>query len=375
MKIGFFTDTYTPQINGVVTSIQTFKKQLEKRGHEVYVFAPSPKQKSDTKKIIRFPSVKFIFQPEMRIAFPYSGEALNIIKKINLDIIHAHDPFSIGLFGMWVAKKYKIPFVHTYHTLYPEYVHYIWEAKFTKELAKRLSKDFCNNFNLIIAPSTKIKKFLKAWGVSKSIEILPSGVDLKGSTKPSSKLREKYKILPKEKVLIFVGRLGKEKNIELLIKALKKVKTPNVKLLIVGDGPYRSQLEELTEKEHLKDRVVFSGYLPKEEVVLAYKSSKIFIFSSKTETQGLVIAEAMSVGLPVVAVSDLAIADMVKDKKNGFLVKSNSKDFASKVDIILQDKSLYNKMSKNSINFAKEFSAEKLTKKLENIYYSLLKIN
>ncbi len=374
LKIGFFTDTYTPQINGVVTSIETYKKALEKLGHTVYVFAPTPKQKNDTKKIIRFPSVKFIFQPEMRLAFPYSVEALKFLENINLDVIHSHDPFSIGLFGMWAAKKYKIPYAHTYHTLYPEYVHYIWENRFTKQLAKNLSKDFCNNCDLIIAPSTKIKNFLKRWGVLNPVKVLPSGVDLgKLGSQAVSYFKKKHGILPREKVLIFVGRLGKEKNIELLIRALKKVKTPDVKLLIIGDGPHRIKLEELAAEENLKKKVIFAGYLSKKEVFNAYKSSKIFVFSSKTETQGLVVAEAMACGLPVVAVFDLAIADMVKNQKNGFLVNSDPKEFASKIDLLLGNKDIYQKAVRNSLIFSKNFSAEKQAKKLEKIYYNLLK--
>ena len=376
MKIGFFTDTYTPQINGVVTSIESYRKELEKRGHLVFVFAPTPKQKKDSKKIIRFPSVKFIFQPEMRIALPYSLEALRLLEKIKLDIIHSQDPFSIGLFGLWMAKKFKIPYVHTYHTLYPEYVHYIWEARLTKEIAKRLSKDFCNQCDLVVAPSTKIKKYLKLWGVKKPLEILPTGIELdefKIDLGAVANFREKYKILTQEKILIFVGRLGKEKNIELLIKSLKLIKTTGVKLLIIGDGPHKPKLQSLIKKEGFENKVSLTGYLPRKEVVAALRASKIFVFSSKTETQGLVVAEAMAAGLPVVAVSDLAIADMVKDKKNGFLVKSSAREMAKKIDKLLTNQKLYGRMSRASKNLAKNFSAEKQTKKLEKIYQGLLK--
>jgi len=376
MKIGFFTDTYTPQINGVVTSIESYRKELEKRGHLVFVFAPTPKQKKDSKKIIRFPSVKFIFQPEMRIALPYSLEALRLLEKIKLDIIHSQDPFSIGLFGLWMAKKFKIPYVHTYHTLYPEYVHYIWETRLTKKIAKRLSKDFCNQCDLVVAPSTKIKKYLKLWGVKKPLEILPTGIELdefKIDLGAVANFREKYKILTQEKILIFVGRLGKEKNIELLIKSLKLIKTPGVKLLIIGDGPHKPKLQSLIKKEGFENKVSLTGYLPRKEVVAALRASKIFVFSSKTETQGLVVAEAMAAGLPVVAVSDLAIADMVKDKKNGFLVKSSAREMAKKIDKLLTNQKLYGRMSRASKNLAKNFSAEKQTKKLEKIYQGLLK--
>ena len=375
MKIGFFTDTYTPQINGVVTSILTFKNELEKLGHDVYIFAPTPKQKNDSKKTIRFPSVKFFFQPEMRFAFPYSQKALKLIEKINLDIVHSHDPFSIGLFGLWLAKRKKIPYVHTYHTLYPEYIHYIWETKFTKEWSKILSRKFCNKCDSIIAPSTKIKNYLKKWGTSKPIEIIPTGINIeefKEKNGEITKFKNKYKISSNDKLLIFIGRIGKEKNIGLLIRTIKKVKNKNVKLLIAGNGPYKTELLKLAKKVGVENKILFLGYLPRKEVIAAYKSSYIFIFSSKSETQGLVIAEAMTAGLPVIAVSDLAIADMVKDKKNGYLVKSDVDEFAEKIDKLLKDKNLYKKMSKNSKILSKELSARKQAKKLENVYKKLL---
>lgn len=377
MKIGFFTDTYIPQINGVVTSIETFKKQLEQDGNNVYIFAPTPKGKKDTKKIIRFPSMKFIFQPEMRVAIPFSQKAINLQKKINLDIIHSHDPFSIGLFGLWMARKFKIPYVHTYHTLYPEYVHYIWDTKYTNKLAKKLSRDFCNKCDTIIAPSSKIKNFLLSWGVKKPIVIIPTGIKLEDFNFKSNPLsiRKKYNIGKKDKLLIFVGRIAKEKNIEFLIKSLSKIKIKNTKLLIVGNGPHKKELENLVEKEKIKQKVIFTGYLKRKEVLNAYKASDIFVFSSKTETQGLVIAEAMAAGLPVVAVNDLAISDMVKNKKNGFLVSQSPQEIAEKIDILLKDKNLYKKMSEKSLELVKDLSIEKQSKKLENYYLNLIKNN
>ena len=376
MKIGFFTDTYTPQINGVVTSINTFKEQLEKNGHKVYIFAPTPKQKEDNEKIIRFPSVKFLFQPEMRVALPYSQQAVNILKKINLDIIHSHDPFSIGIFGLFMARKFNIPYLHTYHTLYPEYVHYIWNTKFTQELAKKISKDFCNNCDLIIAPSTKIKKFLLEWGVSKPVKIIPTGVNLdifKLKNNHYKQFRSKYNISDSEKILTFVGRVAKEKNIELIIESLNYIKSKNVKLLIIGNGPHKNGLEKLAKQKGLKEKVLFLGYLPKTDVISAYKNSEIFVFSSKTETQGLVVVEAMASGLPIVAVSDLAIKDMVKNNINGYLVRTNAKDMASKIDKLLANDKLHKKMSNESLLIAKELSAEKQTARLEKIYLSLIR--
>ncbi|PKQ15237.1 MAG: 1,2-diacylglycerol 3-glucosyltransferase, partial [Actinobacteria bacterium HGW-Actinobacteria-7] len=159
MRIGFFTDTYTPQINGVVTSICLFKAALEARGHEVYVFAPTPEHEDDGDFTVRFRSMPFVFQPEMRLASPISIEALRLIDEVDLDVVHSHDPFAIGLFGLTVARRRKIPYVHTYHTLYPDYVHYVWETRLTKKLAERLSREFCEQCSSIVAPSTKVEQY------------------------------------------------------------------------------------------------------------------------------------------------------------------------------------------------------------------------
>ena len=181
MRIGFFSDTYTPQINGVVTSIKLFADALERQGHEVYIFAPTPRQPTDGPRIVRIPSLPFAFQPEMRMAAIYSAHAYRLARRANLDIIHSHDPFAVGLFGLAVAKQFRLPYVHTYHTLYPEYVHYVWETRFTRAMAERLSREFCDQCDLVLAPSTKIERALEEWGVTAPIELVPTGVTRRSS--------------------------------------------------------------------------------------------------------------------------------------------------------------------------------------------------
>ena len=173
MRIGFFSDTYTPQINGVVSSIRLFAGALERQGHSVYIFAPSPRQIEDGPHIVRIPSVPFAFQPEMRLAPIYSPAAYNMVRHANLDVIHSHDPFGIGFFGLAMARRFRVPYVHTYHTLYPEYVHYVWESRLTRNWAARLSRDFCDQCDLVIAPSTKIERALHEWGVTARCARLP----------------------------------------------------------------------------------------------------------------------------------------------------------------------------------------------------------
>jgi 1,2-diacylglycerol 3-alpha-glucosyltransferase len=376
MRIGFFTDTYTPQINGVVTSIKLFTEALERQGHEVYIFAPTPRQPADTSRIVRIPSVPFAFQPEMRLASIYSQHAYQLVRRANLDVIHSHDPFAIGLFGLAVAKRFRLPYVHTYHTLYPEYVHYVWETRFTRAMAKRLSRDFCDQCDLVLAPSTKIEKALAAWGVTAPVKLLPTGVDAARfgvrDAAAAAALRTRFKIPEGDRLLTFVGRIGLEKNLDLLVEAMGYVKTPGARLLVVGNGPYRSDLEKRIASLGVGDRVTFTGYLQRDEVAAAYAASDLFFFASLSETQGLVVAEAMASGLPVVAVEDLAVGDAVADGVNGFLVPERPEALAEAADRVLTDPSLRAMMGAESLRRAEELSIDRMAVRLAEFYAELV---
>ncbi|MCL2504027.1 MAG: glycosyltransferase family 4 protein [Coriobacteriia bacterium] len=372
MRIGFFTDTYTPQINGVVTSIKLFREALEARGHEVIVFAPRPRHAEDGDQTVRFLSVPFFFQRELRVATPVSLHAIQRIEDTELDVVHSHDPFAIGLFGLAIAKGKKIPYIHSYHTLYPEYVHYVWEARWTKRLAEILSRDFCDVCDTIIAPSTKIDHHLRQWGVRAPIEVLPTGIDLSAHAVADNKralmMRKRLQLAEGERVVTFVGRLGKEKNVGLLIRAMALVKEPLTRLVIVGDGPDRAQLEALVERLRLGPRVSFTGYLDRPDVTCAYRISDAFVFASTTETQGLVVGEAMAAGLPVIAVTDDAVGDFVKQDKNGLLVPPNERAFANAVSQLLADSETMARMGAASRLRASSLSIDIQAAKLESLY-------
>jgi 1,2-diacylglycerol 3-alpha-glucosyltransferase len=376
LRIGFFTDTYTPQINGVVTSISLFTSELERQGHAVYVFAPTPRQPKDGAHVVRLPSVPFVFQPEMRLAAAYDARAHTQVKRANLDIIHSHDPFAVGVFGLAMAKRFRLPYVHTYHTLYPEYVHYIWDTWLTRELAERMSRDFSNQCDTVIAPSTKIREALLEWGTRKPIVTLPTGVNVskygERDEAGMAAFRARFDVRPDERLLIFVGRLGLEKNIDALVDAMHFVRTPGARLLIVGDGPYRADLEKHARKDHVADKVVFTGYLRREDVTNAYHASDVFFFASVSETQGLVVGEALASGLPVVAVNDLAIADAVTDGSNGFLVPQDPQALASAADRLLEDPELWQRMSAAASERAQELSIANQTQRLLGVYEQLI---
>ena len=383
MKIGFFSDTYLPTIHGVNISIESFRKELEKEGHEVYVFTPFiPGYKDTNPRVFRLRSLPFLKNPEIRIGLPaVKNSSLKKIVNIKLDIVHAQTPFNLGLLAKYVSKKQKIPLVYTHHTRFSEEASsYIKSIKFLPKLAQSTYVWFANKADSIIAPSKEIKKILTKEGVQKPISVLPTGVDLhffrltKKSEDESRKIRDQFGILPQDKVLIFVGRLDPEKNVEFLIESFGKLLTKykEAKLLIVGSGFYENKL-----KQHCKDipsdKIIFTGSVPFEKMPLYYQAADIFVFSSPTETQGLVILEAMASGLPIVAVKNGVIDNLIENDKNGYLLDFFDLNiFAEKVLSIISNSEIQKKYSLESMEMAEKYSIQKQTAHLLEIYNQLL---
>ena len=322
--------------------------------------------------MVRFRSVPFAFQPEMRLASPLSIEALRVVDDIELDVVHSHDPFSIGLFGLSVARRHRIPYVHTYHTLYPEYVHYVWETRLTKKLAERLSRDFCQRCTSIVAPSTKVERYLRDWGVKVPIDVIATGVDVQKYAEADLARVEALKvqagIQPDDRVLLFMGRLGREKSVDVLLRALWHSRLPNVRLLLGGDGPHRAELERMTEELGLTSRVSFLGYLKGPDAVAAYHCAHAFAFASTTETQGLVIGEAMAAGLPVIAVEDHAVEDFVITGRTGVITPAVPEALAGAFDLVLGDETYRTALASAARERAQHFSIENEAERLEHHY-------
>jgi 1,2-diacylglycerol 3-alpha-glucosyltransferase len=308
----------------------------------------------------------------MRLASPVSIKALRVLDEVDLDIVHSHDPFSIGLFGLNVARRHRIPYVHTYHTLYPDYVHYVWETRLTKKLAERLSREFCEQCTSIIAPSTKVESYLRDWGVTVPMEVLATGIDIARYSNVDhgriAKLTELSDTRSDDRTLLFMGRLGKEKNVELLLRALWHSRLSGVRLLIGGDGPNRQSLEELVRELDLTGRVSFLGYLTGADAVAAYHLADAFAFASTSETQGLVIGEAMAAGLPVIAVEDHAVEDFVVHGETGLIVPGRPDDLGHAFDELLADEARLERYSLASRQRATTFSIEHQAEALERHY-------
>ncbi len=355
MRIAFFTDTYEPQINGVVTSINMFAKYLEKSGNRVHIFCP--KSGARKKNVHTFASISFPNYPGYRIAVPYE------IKKIKkFDIFHVHTPFSMGLTGITAGRFYKRPVIGTYHTLLPEFTDYFIKTlrfrKFLKRVAWKYSSWFYNMCDVVIAPSPEIKALLKSHGVTKRIEVVPTGIEIPKMLEKNS-VRKKYKLGENEKVVLHVGRISKEKNIEFILRAMKK-KPAAWKIIIASDGPCKKQLEEAASKIGVNN-VLFTGFVSKDKLNELYFLADVLVVASKSETQSIVVAEAAARGLPIVTLDTPVIANFVR--RNGLGIVAGEKNFLTSV------RKAVSRKRKPSIN---DYTIKETAKKLENIYRQLL---
>jgi glycosyltransferase involved in cell wall biosynthesis len=377
LKIGFFTDSFRPYTSGVVRSIETYTSELTALNHTVYTFAPNYPTSQPEDKVFRFFSIPSLVNQDFTLAIPFSLYLKQTIQKIGIEVIHTHSPFLLGRLGARYAKQNNIPLVFTYHTLYDQYVHYLPIGKhITKKIVKKITLDFCNECDLIIAPTSIVSEFLADGGVYKPIEVLPTGIEVNEfANLDRDWLRSTYKIGNNKKILLHVGRLGAEKNIEFLFNAAAKIikNMPEVVLVLVGTGPKLADLKQLARQLGISESVIFTGLLPREEVVKAYGGSDLFIFASLTETQGLVLGEAKAAGLPIVAVKASGAQEMVKSGSDGILTGLNLEEFQQAIIALLDNPVQRNLFSINAIQNIKEISSQACAAKLANSYHSLVK--
>lgn len=391
MKIGIFTDAYNPVTSGVVTSINMLEQELKKRGHEVYVFTTSKSiQPNEHQTLYMLKSIPLLIakQYKNRIATFYSREIAKQIKELNLDIVHTQTEFSLGAFGKIISRKYDIPFIHTYHTMWEDYIHYITPIKgrniYLKRLARTFSRGFVRKAECVITPSNKTAKYLKykCKVKNKPIYVIPTGIDIQPFNKSNFTLQEKNKlkeslgIKKDEKVILFLGRVAEEKSIDVLMNAMPDVfkSYPNSKFLIVGDGPSKKALEEQASSLGIKDKVVFTGKIPYNEVPKYYNLGDVFINASITETQGLTFIEAMAAEVPIVAKYAPNLSEFIKNGKNGILVRKNS-DFKDAIVNVLTNDNLRSTLITNGNSTAKEYSIEQFGDKLEMLYSEIIELH
>lgn len=309
MNIGLFTDTYFPQVSGVATSIKTLRDQLEKQGHQVYIFTTTD-PKVDTniyeRNIFRFTSIPFVSFTDRRIAVSGFIRAAQLAKELNLDIVHTQTEFSLGWMGKFVARALKIPLIHTYHTMYEDYLHYVANGKLLKPYhVKQMTRAFCYHIDGVVAPSERVQKTIEGYGVPVPIRVIPTGVNLEQYQKTNNRKQWRQNLGYDDQcpVLLSLSRLAYEKNIQEVIGSFPAIlkEVPNAQLLIVGDGPARASLENQVHELNLDDNVQFAGEINNDQVYCFYQLADLFVSASDTESQGLTYIEALASHLQVVA--------------------------------------------------------------------------
>ncbi|MGE5371827.1 MAG: glycosyltransferase family 4 protein [Solirubrobacterales bacterium] len=381
MRIGLFSDSYTPYTSGVVTSIQTLKAELTARGHDVHVFAPEyPNHMETETNIHRFFSVPAPTNPDFTLPVPISPRMTALVKRLRLDVIHVHSPFLLGQMGMRCANRWDIPLVFTYHTKYDQYVHYFPLAQdLARDLTIRYSRYFCGKCDLVIAPSTDIESVIRGYGIRTTVRVVPTGVDTdKYTAGDPDWLRQRFHIEPDRKICLFVGRLSPEKNLAFLIEAMARVKArEKVTLVLTASGPMERELRQLAAAQGMVEGtdLIFTGFLNDEELVNAYAGSDLFTFASVTETQGVVLVEAMASGLPIAAVEASGTRDMVQNGSQGILTPVDLDQFTEAIIRLLSDSALREQMAAAGVQRAQALSAQGMAEKLENEYTRLIERN
>ena len=381
MNIGIFTDTYYPQINGVATSVMMLDKELTKLGHKVYIFTTSdPKATRSNPKVFRLPSMPFVFLPSNRFALLYPPRLLMKMKRFKLDIIHTQTEFPLGIFGKIVSEFYRIPLVHTYHTMYEDYVHYIARGRIVSpKMAQRYSRIFCNRAKAVITPVQKSKDKLASYGVIRPIYVIPTGIDFTPFSRDAysqediNAIKRELGIAPGAPVLVSVGRLAKEKSVDVIVRQIPKVleQIPDLKFVVVGDGPYKEKLMEMVAELRIRDAVIFTGSRPWSEIGKYYQLGDAFVCASTSETQGLTYIESMAAKTPVIAKRDPSIEGIVRHGITGFCFDDDV-DAAEAICAAMSDKAEMQRIAENAYASIQFLSSENFGKNLETCYREII---
>ncbi|MEI7842870.1 MAG: glycosyltransferase [Gallionellaceae bacterium] len=381
MKILFISDVYFPRVNGVSTSIETFRRNLRAQGHTVHLIVPDyQKETADEAGVTRVPSRQIPFDPEDRLMnFKWVMQQLDKLRAEQYDVIHVQTPFVAHYLGIKLSKLLDIPCVETYHTFFEEYLyHYIpiVPKKIMQKIAQRFSRHQGNSLDGMVVPSHPMLHILRQYGVTSQAEVIPTGIEPASFVLGDREaFRNKHGIPKDQPVLLFVGRVAHEKNIGFLLKVVEQVskQIPNVLFVIAGEGPAKVSLEQEVSQLGIQQQVKFIGYLDRNtELNSCYRSADIFIFSSRTETQGLVLLEAMAQGVPVVSTAELGTKDVLCDGLGVWIAKEELNEFSQTVVKLLGDAGALERLSASGREYAHGWSASKQAERMVAFYQSVL---
>ena len=379
------SDVFFPRINGVSTSINTLRKSLAGLGHETVLVAPDYSGRrrpyvEEEENIVRIPSRRVPFDPEDRLMKASAiKKALKSLDLKSFDLLHIHTPFVAHYTGIKLAQKFDLATVETYHTFFEEYLfHYIplLPTNWSKALARGLTRSQCKKLSSLIVPSSPMLNVLRDYGVSCPAEVIPTGIDLdemRGGD--GARFRQRFGIPSQRPVLVHVGRLAFEKNISFLIDVLQHLtrEFPDIVMVLAGEGPAEDSLKKEVAKRGLTDNMLFVGYQSREQDLCdCFRSGEVFVFASRTETQGLVLLEAMALGVPVVSTAIMGTKDVLRDGKGCLIAKEDVEHFVRKVTEVLKSATLRERLSETGRDYARLWTTEEMTSRVVDHYIDIV---
>jgi 1,2-diacylglycerol 3-alpha-glucosyltransferase len=393
MNIVFATDTYWPRVNGVTVSISTSKRSLEKLGHSVSVitnlypdededYGKGVDSRPDEPNVYRFPSIGVFVSKEDRQISPFVYDKIfSTLDTLKPDVIHVHTEFAIGVLAKLYSRLHRVPLVMTCHTYYEQYINYyipFLPKKILKRFACNFTRQYFADADVLIVPADRIRQVLVSYGLTDaSYRLIPTGLVREDFALKSGEARgfrddflADHPAAVGKRILLFVGRVGHEKNIDLLLKVIEILRTTekDILLVVTGDGPYREELEKKIEKQNLGSLVEFTGYVDRRKLKYLYSMASVFVFPSVTETQGLVTIEAMICGTPVVAVGEMGTKDVMAGDNGGFMVSNDAAEFAARVRELLSDEKLYAMKKEEAAAYAGNWTIDRMSTKLLDAY-------
>lgn len=377
LRIAMFSDSALPILNGVSISVDALIRELRDRGHSVHLYAPRiPGHRDEDPNTFRSRAIRSPWAPQYPLPIPPFYRTLRQFRRHEYDLVHTHTPFLLGMVGLRWAESHDLPIVATYHTLYDRYAHYL--AAFPRRYARfRIAKHtnfYYNSMDAVITPSEASHKWLRRHSVTRPITVVPTGTPRRAFL-DRAECRGALGLPPDLRTMLYVGRLAREKNLGVLFEMAARAFAvePSLRLLLVGDGPYRAECARAARQLGIGDRVRFVGYVPRAEVDRYYAAADLFVFPSITETQGLVVQEAMAYGLPAVAAVGGGASAGIEHGVNGFAVRNDPDDFARAVLRVFADESLHSSMSAAALRSVRGRSLDEMAERILEVYQGALR--
>jgi 1,2-diacylglycerol 3-alpha-glucosyltransferase len=384
MRIAFFTNCYKPLVNGVVTSISSLKEAYERKGHDVYIFAPRVEDYIDQERnVFRYRSVNLTSKVKYPLPIPLSFRVKKVITEFNPDIVHFHHPFLLSFPAIMYGKKLGIPKILTLHTQYEQYAYYVSPVpeRVTQEAIKMIISNLAYKTDCITTPSDSMKKIMENYGIKNRIEVIPNAIRLisfkEDDESKKTEIKKKYNLKEDDKIILFVGRIAREKSIDKIIEALAIIKRKGiskVKLLIVGRGPAMDELKQLIQSLGIEEEVIFTGAVSNEEIQHYYKMAYLFTITSTSESFGIVIIEALASGIPVLAVRAPGAVDILTDGLDGLLVDDDVEKFADALEKIIKEPELRDKLSRGALKTSEKYNIDTISERMLNLYREVIEI-